>query len=341
MTEWPTGGPAEPRGAHDLPGLRALAAAPRLAWPRALLLLGAFLLLWLAFQAVYGLALLALAGAVGAEAPLRAAGLRADAFDMTSGTGLALAAAALLATLTAVTALRRAGGLSLAAMGLRGGGATPGELALGAALGPVAFALVLAVESALGWAHVTRGALDARGLLVGALTFAAIAVGEEVFARGYVLQTIARAWGPMSAVVASSLLFAVLHGINPNATPLAIAALAVAGLVLAWGYLISGRLWLPIACHWSWNFAQGPLFGFPVSGLNSGSLLAIAPTGPEWITGGAFGPEAGLLGLGAELLVAGAMLLWWRAGGAWSFGLAVLIAAAGALGWLCYLLVAV
>ncbi len=313
-----------------LPGAAWLRAAPRLTWRRAILLVIAFLTVWLALQLVIGLPLLVLASALAGATLLP---LSADASQLTSvthplGSGLALGVA--LGALAAVGVLHRWGGPSLAAIGLRREDVWARELVLGAVLGPIAFALVLALEVALGWATVAPGSLGLGGLLLGALGFGAVAVNEEVATRGFLLQVLGRAWNPPGALVASSVVFATLHSFNPNATPVAISFLVVAGLVLALGYFVTGRLWLPIAFHWSWNFAQGPLFGFPVSGLPGDSLLAVTPVGPAWATGGAFGPEAGCVGLAAELVVAAIILGWWRARG--SAAATAVIAAAGLAG---------
>jgi membrane protease YdiL (CAAX protease family) len=203
-------------------------------------------------------------------------------------------------------------------------------------LGPIAFALVLALQLGLGWATVERGTISPAGLLLGALGFTGVAVNEELAIRGFILQVLGRAWSTPVALVVSSGLFAALHAPNPNATPAAIGLLVVAGLALAWGYLATGRLWLPIAFHWSWNFAQGPLFGFPVSGLGGESVLSVTPVGPDWATGGGFGPEAGLVGLAAEAVAAAIVLGWRRAGGR---GPATVAAAVAGLASVAFLLV--
>ena len=65
-----------------------------------------------------------------------------------------------------------------------------------------------------------------------------------------------------------------------------------AGLLLGSAYKWSGTLWLPIGIHWSWNFFQGPIFGFAVSGNETPSLVKSVIDGPAWLTGGAFGAEA-------------------------------------------------
>jgi hypothetical protein len=85
--------------------------------------------------------------------------------------------------------------------------------------------------------------------------------------------------------------------------------LVASGLFLASGYLRTRQLWLPIGLHIGWNFFEGPLFGFAVSGTGPFTLIRQVPTGPELLTGGAFGPEAGLIVLPA--LGIGLILINW------------------------------
>jgi membrane protease YdiL (CAAX protease family) len=80
------------------------------------------------------------------------------------------------------------------------------------------------------------------------------------------------------------------------------------GLFLAFGYLRTHQLWLPIGLHIGWNFFEGTVFGFPVSGLGYFRLIEQTSLGPEIATGGAFGPEAGLVILPVTLL--GAVLIY-------------------------------
>jgi hypothetical protein len=99
-----------------------------------------------------------------------------------------------------------------------------------------------------------------------------------------------------------------LHLFNPNATWISAAGIFFAGLYLAYGYVRTRQLWLSIGLHIGWNFFEGVVFGFPVSGLAIYPLIRIEVHGPEIWTGGAFGPEAGLIVLPS--LILGALLIY-------------------------------
>jgi len=134
------------------------------------------------------------------------------------------------------------------------------------------------------------------------LIFVFVGWSEELLSRGYHLQTIASGLNLFWGVVISSAIFGILHLANPNATWLSAAGIFLAGLLFAYGYLRTVQLWLPIGMHLGWNFFEGVVFGFPVSGLDIYPLTRIRVQGPELWTGGAFGPEAGLIVLPALIL---------------------------------------
>ena len=88
--------------------------------------------------------------------------------------------------------------------------------------------------------------------------------------------------------------------------------LFLAGLFLGLPFLPTDQLAMPIGIHITWNFFQGNVFGFPVSGTsnNETTFIAVQQSGPDLWTGGAFGPEAGLLGL-AAIVVGSLLIVWW------------------------------
>ena len=140
------------------------------------------------------------------------------------------------------------------------------------------------------------------------IVFIFVGWNEELLSRGYHLQTIASGLNLFWGVVISSVVFGLLHLGNPNATWVSAAGSFFAGVFLAYGYIRTKQLWLPIGLHIGWNFCEGVVFGFPVSGLDIYALTRITVHGPELWTGGAFGPEAGLIVLPSLLL--GALLIY-------------------------------
>lgn len=118
---------------------------------------------------------------------------------------------------------------------------------------------------------------------------------EESLLRGWVLPVISVRHGLKIGVLASVVLFAALHAFNPGLTPLALFNLALFGLFAALYALREGTLWGVCACHSAWNWALGSVLGLAVSGGEfKWGLLNLQINGPDWITGGTFGPEGGL-----------------------------------------------
>ena len=164
-----------------------------------------------------------------------------------------------------------------------------------------------------GFAWETDSLLTVLGGTLGMFAvFIVVGWNEELLSRGYHLQTIASGLNLFWGVVLSSTVFGVLHLANPNATWISAAGIFFAGLFLAYGYLTTKQLWLSIGLHLGWNFFEGVVFGFPVSGLDIYRLMRITIHGPELWTGGAFGPEAGLVVLPGLLLGAALIFVYAR-----------------------------
>ncbi len=140
--------------------------------------------------------------------------------------------------------------------------------------------------------------------------FVLVGWNEELLSRGYQLQNLADGINLTWGVIISSAVFGILHLGNPGASWVSTLGIFLAGVFLAYGYIRTGRLWLSIGLHIGWNFFEGVIFGFPVSGLDVFRLTRITVTGPELWTGGAFGPEAGLVLLPALALGVGLIYLY-------------------------------
>jgi membrane protease YdiL (CAAX protease family) len=132
--------------------------------------------------------------------------------------------------------------------------------------------------------------------------FVPAALHEELMFRGYVYQKL-RTWSRAGAIAITSGLFAALHGGNGGVTPIAMANLLLAGVLLALAYERRRHLWLPIGIHIGWNVASGPLLGYGVSGYVAGmTVMTTSAAGPPWITGGAFGIEGSVWMVAVEVV---------------------------------------
>ena len=165
----------------------------------------------------------------------------------------------------------------------------------------------LQIES-FAWQVENWGSM-AVSVLVVAILFTLVSWQEELLNRGYWLQNLSAGLSQSLGVLISSALFALAHFFNPNLDWQGILGLFLAGLFLAYGYLRSRQLWLPIGLHFGWNLFEGTFFGFPVSGQYQYQLIRQTTTGPDLITGGAFGPEAGLILL--PVLILGTVGIYW------------------------------
>jgi hypothetical protein len=115
------------------------------------------------------------------------------------------------------------------------------------------------------------------------------------------------------AFLVSSLVFGILHLGNPNATWVSAFNITVAGLFLGLGMVLTGSLAIPIGLHITWNFFQGNVFGFAVSGIQPGvTVIGTEVVANTWLVGDAFGPESGVLGLVVMLLGGLLTVLWVR-----------------------------
>ena len=170
-----------------------------------------------------------------------------------------------------------------------------GDTALGFGVGILFFILVTGCIALLGGFRVGSVNWDWNALVRSLFMFLVVGVGEEVLFRGIVFRMIDDRWGTVVALVVSALIFGFVHITNSNATVWSSLAIAVeAGLLLGAAYKWSGTLWVPIGIHWSWNYFQGPIFGFAVSGNGTQSLITPVIQGSDWLTGGSFGAEASI-----------------------------------------------
>jgi membrane protease YdiL (CAAX protease family) len=238
-------------------------------------------------------------------------------------TGMALVIAQLAqlvtVTLSVFLARRLLDRRSFVSLGLQRSGRAALDVLTGIGITFVMMGFIFAAEWALGWLDVQGFAWYqesiadvAAGVLVSLIIFLLVGWNEELMSRGYHLQTIASGLTLIWGWIVSSAIFGLLHLANPNASWMAAAGIFLAGLLLGYGYIRTGQLWLSIGLHIGWNFFEGTVFGFPVSGLSVYTVIRTSVTGPETWTGGAFGPEAGLILLPALALGFGLIHMYAR-----------------------------
>lgn len=189
------------------------------------------------------------------------------------------------------------------------------EWARGMLVGAGLMLLAVGSMALLGFVRVDGSALaNPVGLLsiAGTLFFYLIqGPAEEVVFRGYMLPVLSARSTIVVGTVISSILFGLLHILNPHVGPLPIINITLAGVAFALYALVEEGLWGVFGLHSAWNWVQGNVLGLPVSGGVYGpSLLRLREAGPDWLTGGAFGPEGSLLV--TVLLAALSLGLGWR-----------------------------
>lgn len=132
-------------------------------------------------------------------------------------------------------------------------------------------------------------------LVYGLIAFAFVGFGEEILSRGYIMSVLKQTRSKWVVLVGPALIFAMLHLANNGISILAFINLFLVGLLFAYMFMKSKNIWMPIGYHITWNYFQGYIWGFGVSGNDVQGLYKIKNVSDNIINGGAFGPEGGLM----------------------------------------------
>jgi len=178
----------------------------------------------------------------------------------------------------------------------------PLRLALGVASGVVLVGLPIAILFALGAYELVRfrGFSSALAGVAGVIGIAAVL--EELLYRCLLFRVLERAWGTGVALAVQAIVFAVWHLGNVEQGSAAdvmamLVSVTLLGLLWAGLFVLTRNLWVVAANHAAWNFTI-LLSGVPLSGIEDWRALAPLESryaGPDWLTGGMFGPENSLL----------------------------------------------
>jgi membrane protease YdiL (CAAX protease family) len=197
---------------------------------------------------------------------------------------------------------------------LRGGRRGALEGLAGLTLGAGLFAVIVGIL-ALADAYGVIGR-DHWAVLQWSAPVAAVAFREELLYRGLIQRVSEERLGTWLALAFASVWFGLEHADNPSAGFFDGVMIALfGGVLLGACFLATRRLWLAIGVHAAWNFVEGGVFGTPVSGYAIPGVLRSSLSGPEWLTGGPFGPESSLVTLAVCSAASAALCaVAWRRG---------------------------
>lgn len=168
----------------------------------------------------------------------------------------------------------------------------------GLAFGIIAISTVFIILLVTGNVSVAKGLAHPEftfDMLTGLLMFILVGFGEEIFSRGYCMTVLNQTGNRWVVVLVSSMIFSILHAVNPNVSALGLINIFLVGVLFAYMVLKTGSIWMPIGFHITWNYLQGNIFGFEVSGQEiQGGLYSTRYITENIVNGGKFGPEGGI-----------------------------------------------
>lgn len=182
------------------------------------------------------------------------------------------------------------------------------DIALGLLFGLLIMTVGFGILIILGEIKVGTINFQPSQLLLSMALFILVSFNEELFMRGYVLKNLMLSVNKYVALLISSLAFGAMHLLNPHFSLITFFVITLSGIILGLAYIYTKNLWFPISLHFSWNFFQGTIFGFNVSGQDDYSLIEQLRTQDNLINGGPFGFEGSLLSIG--LLIIFTAITW-------------------------------
>jgi membrane protease YdiL (CAAX protease family) len=172
------------------------------------------------------------------------------------------------------------------------------HLGFGLILGAVSMTVIFAVLLLTKNISLTNSFIQPNfswSTLSGLILFILVGFEEEFFSRGYCMMVLQQTGKRWVMVFVSALIFSLLHVGNSNVKIFGLVNIFLVGVLFAYMVIKTNNIWMAIGYHITWNYFQGNIFGFPVSGMESNGLFGIEVLKDNLLTGGAFGPEAGIL----------------------------------------------
>lgn len=172
------------------------------------------------------------------------------------------------------------------------------ELFIGLLMGAVSITVVCILLLLFGGAKLINPISEpniSSSLLFGLVSFIFVGFGEEIFGRAYIMSVLKQTKNKWAIIFISSAIFSALHLLNNAIGILPLINLFLAGVLFGYMFMKSKNIWMPIGFHITWNYFQGYIWGFQVSGNEVNGAYKIKTITNNIINGGAFGPEGGLV----------------------------------------------
>ena len=190
------------------------------------------------------------------------------------------------------------------------------KYSLGFLIGLVMMSIIVLILLSFGYITVEKNPIQLVGISaissILVILFGWIIQGatEEIVTRGWLLNVLSTKYNIGVGLLISSTLFGLMHLTNPNVNYIAVINIIFVGLFYGLYVIKTNDLWSVCGMHSAWNFAQGNIFGFEVSGLDVsvGTLIDLNLVENDFITGGVFGPEAGIISTFILLVSIGILL---------------------------------
>jgi len=182
-------------------------------------------------------------------------------------------------------------------MGLTPIGQGVTDLLIGLVFGAISISIVFFIFMLTGQVTVTNNSMMPNlslTILIDLVLMIFVGIGEELFSRGYCM-TVMNRCNEIVVFILPNVIFALLHIQNNNVSVLALFNIFLIGLLFSFMFKVRGNIWMPIGYHITWNYLQGSVFGFPVSGNESAGLFSSKLVAENILNGGGFGPEGGLV----------------------------------------------
>ncbi|SET42986.1 hypothetical protein SAMN05660297_02394 [Natronincola peptidivorans] len=201
--------------------------------------------------------------------------------------------------IVAIFAVKKIEKWELSAIGFKNPKNQLRQLLMGSILGSCCFIAIIIVLWLLNGVAITNSLMEPSfsSVNIYAILIFSIfpGIGEEVLFRGYFLKLLSNSVGTTFAIGLTSIFFSIVHGANDGYSIIAFVNLFLFSLFLSFTTIITKNIWTAVCFHIAWNFFQGSVFSMSISGSNASGIYLVEVIGKDWITGGSFGVEGGLI----------------------------------------------